>query len=133
MRRYLFILMVMVIGCSKNAPVPADKPDSRQNGGFVWGEMPNQDKGRTEKADTYVKKVNPLFKNRFSNKDHSELFTRRNKNTYIVGSWEKDRDCLWNISKKIYNDPYKWRIIYEANKTIKNPDLIYPGQKLDIP
>ncbi|RLD17404.1 MAG: hypothetical protein DRI36_03900 [Caldiserica bacterium] len=56
--------------------------------------------------------------------------------TYTVGTWEKDRDCLWNISKKkyIYNDPWKWKRIYQANKNkIKNPDLIYPGQVLKIP
>ena len=30
--------------------------------------------------------------------------------------------------------PSKWHRIYEANKdTIKNPDLIYPGQTFKIP
>jgi nucleoid-associated protein YgaU len=51
---------------------------------------------------------------------------------YIV----KKGDCLWNISKKkeIYNDPYEWPIIFNANKSkIKNPDLIYPKQSLSIP
>jgi len=55
---------------------------------------------------------------------------------YTVGTWEKDRDCLWNIAGKdyIYNDPWKWKRIYKANADkIKDPDLIYPGQVLDIP
>ncbi|MCX7635255.1 MAG: LysM peptidoglycan-binding domain-containing protein [Syntrophales bacterium] len=45
-------------------------------------------------------------------------------------------DCLWNIAKKeeIYADPYLWPIIHEVNKEmIKNPHLIYPGQRLNIP
>jgi hypothetical protein len=45
-------------------------------------------------------------------------------------------DCLWNIAKKpqIYNNPFKWTLIYEANKNqIKDPDLIYPGQVFSIP
>jgi len=45
-------------------------------------------------------------------------------------------DSLWWISKykDIYNDPYLWPIIYEANKdVIRNPKRIYPGQELDIP
>jgi nucleoid-associated protein YgaU len=45
-------------------------------------------------------------------------------------------DCLWNIAKKdyIYNDPFKWPTIYEANKDkIKDPDLIYPKQVFKIP
>lgn len=43
-------------------------------------------------------------------------------------------DCLWNIAKKYYGDGSKWTKIYNANKSkIKNPNLIYPGQKLTIP
>lgn len=56
--------------------------------------------------------------------------------TYIVGPWRSTKDCLWNIAakKNIYNDPWKWKKIYMANKTkIKNPDLIYPQQVLKIP
>ncbi len=44
-------------------------------------------------------------------------------------------DCLWNIAKKdyIYNDPFQWPRIYEANKDkIKDPDLIYPKQEFRI-
>jgi len=43
-------------------------------------------------------------------------------------------DCLWNIAKRIYGNPLKWKLIYEANKAqINNPDLIYPGQVFVIP
>jgi len=55
---------------------------------------------------------------------------------YVVGTWARDRDCLWNIAKKpsIYGDPWKWKRIYKANTDkIKDPDLIYPGQRLTIP
>lgn len=56
--------------------------------------------------------------------------------TYTVGTWAKDRDCLWNIAKKksIYDNPFKWPTIYNANKDkIRDPNLIYPGQVLTIP
>ncbi len=56
--------------------------------------------------------------------------------TYTVGTWARNRDCLWNISKKrtIYDDPWKWPKIYVANRDqIKNPDLIYPKEVLKIP
>jgi len=43
-------------------------------------------------------------------------------------------DCLWNIAKVYYGDGSKYTKIYNANKDkIKNPSLIYPGQKLVIP
>lgn len=51
---------------------------------------------------------------------------------YIV----KPGDDLVRISARpdIYKDPYKWRLIYEANRDkISNPYWIYPGQELIIP
>ena len=43
-------------------------------------------------------------------------------------------DTLSKIAKREYGDASKWHAIYEANKdTIKNPDLIYPGQTFKIP
>lgn len=43
-------------------------------------------------------------------------------------------DSLWKISQKLYGDGNQWRRIYEANKdTIKNPDVIHPGQTFTIP
>jgi nucleoid-associated protein YgaU len=43
-------------------------------------------------------------------------------------------DTLSKIAKREYGDAGKWHRIYEANKdTIKNPDLIYPGQTFKIP
>lgn len=56
--------------------------------------------------------------------------------TYTVGTWAKDRDCLWNIAKKpkIYDNPFMWPKIWQGNRDqIKNPDVIHPGQKLKIP
>jgi LysM repeat protein len=44
-------------------------------------------------------------------------------------------DNLWNIasSSSIYGDPYKWPLIFKANKSkISDADLIYPGQIFDI-
>jgi nucleoid-associated protein YgaU len=56
--------------------------------------------------------------------------------TYTVGTWSKDRDCLWNIAKKptIYDNAFLWPKIWQGNRDqIKNPDIIHPGQKLKIP
>jgi nucleoid-associated protein YgaU len=43
-------------------------------------------------------------------------------------------DSLSKIAKREYGDAQSWHRIYEANRdTIKNPDLIYPGQVIRIP
>ena len=54
----------------------------------------------------------------------------KNKGTYVI----KRGDTLWAISKKYYGKGSQYPKIYNANKNIiKNPNLIYPGQKLVIP
>jgi nucleoid-associated protein YgaU len=58
---------------------------------------------------------------------------------YTVRPWAVSRDCFWNIAGRswAYGDPYKWQLIYNANKgklpDPNNPDLIEPGIVLDIP
>jgi nucleoid-associated protein YgaU len=43
-------------------------------------------------------------------------------------------DSLSKIAKREYGNANEWKRIFEANRDlIKNPDLIYPGQKLKIP
>ena len=46
----------------------------------------------------------------------------------------KSGDSLSKIAKQYYGDPMKYQRIFEANKPmLKDPDKIYPGQKLRIP
>ncbi|SEV92192.1 LysM domain-containing protein [Aliiroseovarius sediminilitoris] len=43
-------------------------------------------------------------------------------------------DTLWAISEKTLGNGARYKEIFEANKPmLKDPDLIYPGQKLRIP
>ncbi|HET9577706.1 MAG TPA: LysM peptidoglycan-binding domain-containing protein [Usitatibacter sp.] len=43
-------------------------------------------------------------------------------------------DSLSKIAKREYGDANAWQRIFEANKdVIKDPNKIYPGQKLKIP
>lgn len=53
---------------------------------------------------------------------------KERKYTVVAG------DSLSKIAKREYGDAAKWRGIWEANRdTIKNPDLIHPGQVLNLP
>jgi nucleoid-associated protein YgaU len=50
--------------------------------------------------------------------------------THVVAPGES----LSKIAKKYYGDAERWPEIHEANRdTVKDPDLIHPGQKLRIP
>ena len=61
------------------------------------------------------------------------------KKTYIV----KKGDTLWDLSRRFLGAPTQWRSIYSYNvrpevvrvtgKAIKDPDLIFPGQKILLP
>ncbi|MDI9424678.1 MAG: LysM peptidoglycan-binding domain-containing protein [Spirochaetota bacterium] len=54
--------------------------------------------------------------------------------TYRVKYNPSRRDCLWRIAERQYGNPRLWTRIYEANRdTIKNPNLIRPGQAIKIP
>lgn len=50
-----------------------------------------------------------------------------------------DRDCLWKIAgfDFVYGDSFQWKRLYEHNKNSfpdpNNPNLIVPGQILEIP
>src|SRR3989339_322793 len=64
------------------------------------------------------------------------LYREKKIKSYTVGTWAKDKDCLWNIAGKIdiYGDPFLWPKIWQFNTDeIRNPDIIFPGQVLQLP
>lgn len=64
------------------------------------------------------------------NRPSKPVSTNKQVRYYTV----KKGDCLWNISKKYYGKGSDYNKIFNANKDkIKNPSLIYPGQKFVIP
>ncbi|MBT8132129.1 MAG: peptidoglycan-binding protein LysM [Gammaproteobacteria bacterium] len=71
--------------------------------------------------------------------DSSDSTTRR---PIVIAAAEKDveyytierGDTLSKIAKRYYGDAMEYPRIFEANReVIKDPDLIYPGQKIRIP
>ena len=48
---------------------------------------------------------------------------------YVV----KKGDTLWGISKDLLQDPLLWPRLWEKNPTVKDPNLIYPGDRLTLP
>ncbi len=93
-------------------------------------------------AKSTTKKTTKKNTTSTSKKTRSTDNKTKKAKTYTV----KRGDCLWNISKKFYGNGAKWKIIYNANKSIiektakkygkkssSNGHWIYPGTKLTIP
>ena len=56
--------------------------------------------------------------------------TARVPERHVVAAGES----LSKIAEQEYGDAKQWRRIYDANRdTVKDPDLIYPGQTLKLP
>ncbi|MEC4684792.1 MAG: LysM peptidoglycan-binding domain-containing protein [Nitrospirota bacterium] len=45
----------------------------------------------------------------------------------------KKGDTLWDITGGKFEDPFLWPNVWKENPTVKNPDLIFPGQHLRLP
>ncbi len=46
----------------------------------------------------------------------------------------KKGDTLWKIAEKVYGNGAEYKRIFEENReVIKDPDLIFPGQKIRVP
>lgn len=41
-------------------------------------------------------------------------------------------DTLWGISGRFLSEPWRWPQLWQANPQIKNPDLIFPGDELEL-
>jgi len=66
----------------------------------------------------------------FSNVQGGSSSTAESTRIYVVVSG----DSLSKIAQREYGHANQWNRIYEANRDIlKDPDKIYPGQKLRIP
>ncbi|MDB6061924.1 MAG: peptidoglycan-binding protein [Verrucomicrobiaceae bacterium] len=48
--------------------------------------------------------------------------------TYVV----KKGDTLWDISNVFLKDPWRWPQLWHVNPQVKDPNLIYPGDTLNL-
>lgn len=92
-------------------------------------------------ADLAIEKSRELYtqaqnESKKAKETSSTVIVKAKDDGYEVRLIPGRRDSLWRIAEYefIYNDPFLWPQIYEANRDIiRDPDLIYPGQFLKIP
>jgi LysM repeat protein len=118
------VLSVAVAGCSllhgHGQPAPAASPDTTPPAAQAQGAGDNQTatQAAISAADTQpqaaaapIPQVNP----------NAPL-------TYTV----KRGDTLWGIASMYLRDPWDWPEVWYINPNIRNPHLIYPGDKLAL-
>lgn len=86
--------------------------------------------GKTEAAVKKTPKASASTPEPLQPKKRDDASTARPGVRYTV----RRGDTLWDLSATYYRDPFQWYRIYrhKPNK-IKNPDLIFVGQKIFIP
>lgn len=106
--------------------------------------LANQAQTQAETAQDQAKAENKKFMDNMSDADRAALMSAESSmsagkdsgasaggNSYSVVRG----DNLWDISGKdsVYGNSFQWPLIYKTNRNkIKDADLIYPGQVLDI-
>lgn len=125
-----FIFMVWILfGCS--AKVNINVTDSIRN----MGSKPIIDVVQPTVITTEGKLIlDPIDKPMNINFGDDSKKASRGDNIYIVSTWATNGECLRRIANQFYGNEMLWPKIYNANRDIiKDPDLIYPGQRLVIP
>jgi LysM repeat protein len=110
----------------KIAPTEQPKPTAEKSklSVITEKETANQKEKVVPTAETAATKVNV-----------QESESQKNKNAKPGVSYTVVKgDTLWDLSATFYRDPFQWYRIYrhKPNK-IRNPDLIFIGQKIFIP
>lgn len=89
----------------------------------------NSDKQVKEKQAT-TEKAKTLDKDEVKTKNDIEKHIVESETGvyYII----QEGDTLWDLSRQFSDSPWVWPDLWEENKQITNPHLIYPGEKIRL-
>ncbi len=109
MRKALLILFIIIFACALT--VYAETPESQK---AQDSEPPEEETGKALEVTSGT---------------NLEVPQEEGFRVYTV----QRGDTLWDITHNILKEPFLWPKVWAANPDIKNPDLIYPGQRIRIP
>ena len=122
MKIYIILLLIILAGCSTVIQDPKEIIITVENTEKIerLQESLKIQISENAKLESLIAELQKII---------NSLKTKKETEYYFVVSG----DCLWNISKEVYENPHRWREIYQNNKElIKDPNLIYTGQKFII-
>jgi hypothetical protein len=93
---------------------------------YKWRDKMNHKKIRDIVMLVLLLLISPVL---FAATDARKDKTSSSGDSYVI----RDRDTLWDISSVYLKNPFLWPEIWKENKYVTNPDLIYPGNRLNIP
>jgi len=105
------LLAVLVAGCASTS-TPYDGPSVETEEAII--------KVKSRGGDDYTASIPQLGAALGLSDDRPDSYT-------VVRG-----DTLWDISGKFLDEPWRWPEVWQANPDIKNPHLIYPGDRIRL-